>query len=156
MSLRRTVLVEVGVFFSLGLLAIYEGIHLVIDRNPNVVYDMLGPGYYIVFIGILLTLLGISHLVINYKKALNSKSEAAHNAINIAVFGTVGALAIYILLLTNMGYISASFVFLMLEFRVLGEKSWLTNGFISFSITAIFYVVFVYICGMIFPRGLLF
>jgi NADH:ubiquinone oxidoreductase subunit 6 (subunit J) len=156
MTMKKTVLVEVIVFFVLSLLAISEGMRLVFDRDPNVIYDMLGPGYYILFIGICLALLGITHFIINYRKANNFQEEIANKKINISVFGTVLALAIYILLLTYVGYILASFVFIMLELRLLGNRSWLANTIISISLTVLFYVLFVRLCGMIFPIGILF
>jgi len=61
---------------------------------------------------------------------------------------TLGA---YILAIDIVGYLAASFLFFLLELRIVGIKSWAKSIVSSIAFAVIYYLVFVRFCNMIFP-----
>jgi len=48
--MERAALLE-GIFLlAISVAGIFEGYRLIINRDPQTVLDMLGPGYYVLFI----------------------------------------------------------------------------------------------------------
>jgi drug/metabolite transporter (DMT)-like permease len=154
--MKKSVFIE-GIFLlAFSLFGIAEGLRLVFERDPTVVYDMLGPGYYIVFLSVGLMAVGIAHLATNYRKAHEIQKDTMDKEMRTRLIGTVLAMVIYILFINYLGYIVASIVFFLTEFRIVGIKSWRINCILTICLTAVYYVVFVHYCDMIFPRGILF
>ncbi len=71
----------------------------------------------------------------------------------IKMMSMVAILGIYIFTLDMVGYLAASFLFFLLEFRVVGIKSWRINAILSLGLSAIYYIVFVVLCDVMFPSG---
>jgi hypothetical protein len=155
-GIKTTVLIEGAVLLFLSLAGIAEGLRLVIDRDPYTLYDPLGPGLYILLIGLGLMTLGIGHLVIHYRKPSIQERGPVDRKMQFRMIGTVAACAIYILLIKIAGYLPATLLFFFLELRIQGIKSWPFVILLSLVLSALSYFVFVQCCSMVFPRGIIF
>jgi hypothetical protein len=155
--MKRTALVEGIIFLVFSFAGIVEGLRLTIKRDPTTVAtDMLGPGYYIVFLGLALMVVGVVHLAVNYRKTADLQRVTIDKTMRTRLLASVAAIVMYIILITYVGYTVASIAFFGLEFRILGIKSWTLNAILTVSLTALYYIIFLYFCEMIFPRGVLF
>jgi len=55
-----------------------------------------------------------------------------------------------------IGYLLATIVFFFLEFRVEGFRSWVSVVIMSLVLSGLFYLVFVRLCHMVLPAGVIF
>jgi hypothetical protein len=154
--MKRTVLIEGTLFLVLGLAGMAEGLRLVIHKDPHTLYDPLGPGLYIIVIGIGLMTLGVVHLLVNYGKLSTMERVPVDKKMKIRVMSTVAACAIYIFLISIVGYLLATILFFFLEFRIERIKSWPLVVVLSLVLSGFYYLVFVQYCNMVFPRGIIF
>jgi hypothetical protein len=155
-TITITVLIEGILIIVFGLISTAEGLRLIIDKDPYVLYDSLGPGSYVLVLGISLIILGIVHIMINYRKLPKMESVEIGKGMRIQMLSTIIVLAIYTYLIGIVGYLIATLVFFLSEFRVVGIKSWRNNLILTLILTVIYYAVFIEFCGMVFPRGILF
>jgi hypothetical protein len=133
-----------------------EGVKLVFYKDPSIFYDPVGPGLYILLLAIFLLGASAAHFIISYKKASDTKKDVVVNKeMRIRMISTVINCAIYIFLISKFGYLVASLIFFLFQFRIQGIKSWFFNLILTFVITITYYFVFVKYCSLIFPRGLL-
>jgi putative tricarboxylic transport membrane protein len=139
-----------------GLVAMVEGLRLILSKDPYVLYDPLGPGVYILILGLGLMAVSVAHFVANYRKFPGEGRGAASKKRKVQLFSSIGILALYILLVHFVGYLVATLTFFLLELKVSGVKSWRNNIILTLILTIIYYVIFVKVCGMVFPKGLLF
>jgi putative tricarboxylic transport membrane protein len=154
--MMRTVLIEGILLLILSLTGMAEGFRLVIYKDPYTLYDPLGPGLYIITIGIGLMALGVVHLIVNYRKPSIMEKVPVDRKMKIRMMSTVTACAIYILLINIIGYLLATIIFFFLELRVEGIKSWPLVVVLSLVLSVLYYLVFVQCCSMVFPRGIVF
>jgi len=78
------------------------------------------------------------------------------NILSIALFGTLSIL--YVLFLTRIGIITATFLFLLVSFSILAPKgvaSLKSSIIYSAFLTFLIWIIFVRIVGIILPQGLL-
>jgi hypothetical protein len=155
-TMTITVLIEGILIIVFGLISTAEGFRLIIDKDPYALYDSLGPGSYILVLGISLIILGIVHIMINYRKLPKMESVEIGKGMRIQMLSTVIVLAIYTYLIGIVGYLIATLIFFLSEFRILGIKSWRNNLILTLIFTVTYYAVFIEFCGMVFPRGILF
>ena len=139
-----------------GLVVVVEGLRLIIDKDPYLVYDLLGPGLYVLPLGIGLMAVGIAHLIINYKKLHPKQKVIVSRENRIQLFSSIITLVIYIFLIGYVGYLVGTLIFFFLGLRVAGVRSWRTSFALTFIFTGAYYVVFVKFCEMVFPKGILF
>ncbi len=156
MTKRAMVLGESVVLLFASLVTLGEGIRIIARRDPQTRLDVLGPGSYVLILGILLMAASLFYLVVNYRKALSSGGIAAPLKMRMRVMKTIGAMAIYVLLIYLAGYLVASIVFFLLIFKIVGVKFWPTTIILTLLLTFVYYVIFVHYADMIFPRGFLF
>jgi hypothetical protein len=150
------VLIE-GILITIsGVAALAEGVRLVIYKDPYVFYDPIGPGFYIFALGTALMTAGIAHFIVNYRRLPVLGTMPISEGMRIKLFSSFMVLAIYIYLLGLVGYLVATFVFFVLEFRVAGVTSRRTNLILAFFLSALYYVVFAVFCEIVFPKGILF
>ena len=153
--MNRITLIEVILLWALSLLGLVEGIRLIIYKDPMVVYDVLGPGFFVVLVSIGLMITGIFHITLNFRSP-QVKKGAIERPLRNRMIQTALACAFYILLLDLVGYVPATIVFFLLEFRISGVKYWPVNFLLSSSLTTAFYLIFVRYFDMVFPRGIFF
>ncbi len=63
------------------------------------------------------------------------------------------AVCLYMLALSRLGFVGASFLFLLLSMRLLGSRRWLLNAGVSAASLAGIYVVFQTIFSVVLPQG---
>lgn len=152
--MNRTVLVEGILLLVFSFVCIFEGIHLVIYKDPHTLFDPIGPGFYVLTLSTFLMAVGFVHLIVNYKKNLDTEKVTISREMRKRMINMTAVLAIYILLINIIGYLLASIIFFLLEFRIVGIKSWPISIILTLLFTACFYVLFVHYCDMIFPHGI--
>jgi protein-S-isoprenylcysteine O-methyltransferase Ste14 len=155
--MKIRVLAEGVLLLVIGLVCFVDGLRLANNIDPNAVNDTLGPGYYILFISILLIIIGIAYLVSNRKllrKNVTSDKQPAGQEINKTVIYLTIVFLVYILLIYFIGYLFATLIFFLLEFKLAGVKSFKSNAAVSLIVSVVFYVVFVKYCDLVFPHGI--
>jgi hypothetical protein len=66
--IRMRTLIEGILITIFGLAALVEGVRLVIYKDPYVLYDPIGPGFYILALGAALMTAGIAHFIVKYRR----------------------------------------------------------------------------------------
>ena len=151
----KTSLVEGIIVLILGGIALMESLHLVSEKDPTTVYDVVGPGYYILFLSLLLLAAGVTHLVAHVKKkGIHVEGATTDKELRMKMFGMLGMLGLYLVLINVFGYLISTVIFFVAEFRLAGVKSWLTCILMTIAVTAGYYFVFIEYCSMVFPRGI--
>ena len=154
--MKIRVLIEGLLLLVIGLICFVEGVRLVNNIDRNAVKDVLGPGYYILSISILLIIIAIVYILMNRKLLSESvalQRESAKQASNKIVIRVTLVFLAYILLIYIIGYFFATLIFFFLEFRLTGVKSLKTNVAVSAIVSIVFYIVFIQYCNLVFPHG---
>jgi hypothetical protein len=152
--MKKRVLIEGILLLVISFVGLAESIRLVSDIDPHTVYDVLGPGYYILFISLALMVTGILHIVVNYGKGVAPTKVVVDMELRKRMIGMILALGLYTLAINFLGYLVSTVVFFLLEFMIVGVKSWRTNIILTIALTAVYYIVFIKYCDMVFPRGI--
>ncbi|TRZ53336.1 tripartite tricarboxylate transporter TctB family protein [bacterium] len=152
--MRKRVLIEGILLLVISFVGLVEAIHLVSDRDTYTLYDVMGPGYYILFLSLALMVTGTFHIVVNYRKDITEAKVAVDMGLRKRMLGMILVLALYALVIQFFGYLISTILFFLLEFRIAGTKSWRTNIIITVIITSIYYLVFIKYFQMGFPRGI--
>ena len=151
-----SVLIEGILLLMLSLVAMGEGLRLVIDKDPYTLYDPLGPGLYAIAIGFGLMVVGVVYLIGNYRTPPTMEVVPVDKKMKMRLMSTVAACVIYIALISIVGYLLATIIFFFLEFRIERIRSWTWVVILSLVLSGLYYLVFVQYCNMVFPRGILF
>ena len=93
--MKKRVLIEGILLLVISFIGLAESIHLVSDIDPHTVYDVLGPGYYILFVSLALMVTGILHIVVNYGKGVAPAKVAVDMELRKRMIGMILALALY-------------------------------------------------------------
>jgi hypothetical protein len=156
--MKKIVFIEGASLLLLSLIGVAEGVRLIIQKDPQRIQEALGPGFYVLFASLALMIVGVAHLLVNYrsppsvkKAAVGSKSEG-----RATMIGMIIVLVLYLFLIQAVGYLLASIVFFFMEFRMVGIKSWRKDITLTLIFTAVYYVVFIKYCDMSFPQAYLF
>jgi putative tricarboxylic transport membrane protein len=154
--MRRKIVIEGALFFVIGFLGIVEGLRIGFQKDAQAIQGMVGPGAYLLFPSLLLMITGIVYFFRNFRNRKTPKGIVEASGRKVLTFGIIMVLALYIVLMDVCGYLLASVVFFILEFRILGIQSWLKILFLTGIIVAFNYIVFVEFFSMSLPRGILF
>lgn len=153
--MHRRGLVEGGVFLVAGLIGMTDAVRLIVYRNPRSIEDITGPGRYLFVISCLITVVAVLYLISQYRErppvAVTTNKESRSKVIS-----TVFVLALYIALISIVGYVWSTPIFFFLILRVFGFKSWASTAVLTLTMSIAFYVIFVRLFAMPFPRGLVF
>lgn len=153
-TIKIQLIIEILILWAIGIVSMYEGLRLIIYKDPYVLYDALGPGSFILVVSIAFIIAGAVHLVVNYNKSETVRiAKVADRKMRIQAISTMVNCGMYAFLVGRVGYLTATFVFFFVQFRVVGIKSWVRNIRLTLALTAVYYVLFVKLCGLIFPRG---
>ena len=152
--MNKTVLIEGTLICAMGVSSIVEGIRL-INMEKIQLFDVLGPGYYNLGLGVVLIILGLIYLISHRRKGV-AEGKIVEKGLRIRMISMIVILGIYSFLINITGYLLASIVFFILIFRTVGFKSWLSIAGLSISISISYYIIFVRCLSMVFPRGILF
>jgi len=156
MRLNKRVLGEVIFISVTGIITMVEGFKLIFIKDPAAIYDRIGPGPYLLVVSMMFVGGGVVHLVMNWRKSVGDQKVIVDKELRRKLISTIVNCAIYLLLISMVGYMVATPIFFFLQFRIEGIKSWFRNLTLTVAISATYYLVFVRYCSLIFPRGLLF
>jgi hypothetical protein len=151
---KATVLIEGILLLVIGFIGLAEAIRLVTDIDPHTVYDVLGPGYYILFLSLALMVTGALHIAVNYRKGSSEVKVEVDIGLRRRMMFMILGLVIYTWIINFLGYPLSTFFFFLFEFRVVGIKSWRTNIFLTIALTTAYHLVFIKYGNMVFPRGI--
>jgi len=151
--MKITHLVEGAVLLVFSFAGLAEGLRLVIYKDPYTVYDPLGPGLYIIAIGLGMMVLGVAHLIVHSRTSPVMQKARVDKTMRFRLISTVAACVVYILLIYIVGYLPATVLFFLLQFRIQGIRSWTRIIALSVILAGLYYLVFVQYCGMVFPVG---
>ncbi len=154
--MRIRFLIQGMLLLAIGLVSVIEGLRLILYKDPVILYDVLGPGDYILVLGLALITTAFIHIIVNYIKPIKEKVEIVSKKMRLRMISIVVTIIIYTFLIYMTGYLLATFFFLITEFRIIGIRSWRLNLLLTITLTAAFYIIFLQYCGLVFPRGLLF
>ena len=155
-GMRIRLLIE-GILLSvIGIVSFIEGLRLILYKDPVILYDALGPGDYILILGLVLIGVAVVHVIVNYRKPIMGKVQTVSKEMRTRMISIVVVIMIYTFLIDIVGYLGATIFFFLTEFRVIGIKSWRLNIILSIVLTGVYYIVFVQYGDMVFPRGILF
>ena len=152
---NKGVWVEGLLLATLGVVGLAESIRLDLYTDPKMLRDWLGPGYYLLLMSLGLLATGIAYIY-NHRtahSAIREETGSEGRTRRIASFATC---ALYLVLIEVAGYVTATFVFFVLMFTIVGLKSWIHKLALSVVLSVIYYIVFVRYGGMAFPKGILF
>jgi len=154
--MNRVVLIEGILVIAFSLVTMAEGLRLIIYKDPFILYDPFGPGSYVLVLSIGMMIVGIVHLIRNLRKLPDVEKVKESREMRMQLFGSIIVLVLYIFLIQIVGYVAATLVFCLLEFRVAGISSWRINLFAALILAGAYYVIFIELCGMLLPKGILF
>ena len=153
---RMAVFTEGIILIAISLVAMAEGLRLVIYKEPNTLYDPLGPGYYALAVSICLLAVSIAHLVKHLKNPPLIETVPVDRKMKVRLVSTVATCGIYVFLIGIIGYLLATIVFFVLELKIEGIRSWVSVAVLSLVLSGLYYLVFVRLCHMVLPRGVIF
>ncbi len=150
---NRKALIEAMMMVALGLVTMAEALRLIIYKDPYALYDPIGPGSYILVLSVGLLSVGAFHFATNCRRGVVANVPERGRGVK-QLLSSIIILALYLLLINFTGYLVATLLFFLLQFRVTGVKSWRTNIILTLLFTAVYYVIFVRLCEMVFPTGI--
>jgi hypothetical protein len=132
----------------LAVVGIYEGVRLI--GVPLLIDDPVGPGWYLLFMSILLFICAGALLVRRARRKTVSetgglsflKGPAGQSFLLLLFYGLAALTA---------GYLIASALFFLLGQRVFGERSWARAAVLGLAMTGGFYLVFSRLAGVPLP-----
>lgn len=136
--MSSVLLVETLFLLGLATFAIYDGIRL--KSIPLLVYDPIGPGWYLLIISSMLFLSSLCYFLINVKQKLPVEKHklSLH-------FGPVSQLLLLLVLYTAavpiVGYTLGTIFFFVFSLRIYGAK-WTWSLLISLAFSAGFLLCF--------------
>lgn len=156
MAVNKTVIAE-GIFLLvISLIGMSEVYRLLTYKDPYLVYGVVVPGVFVLVVSIALIIVCVVHVFAHYRDVPDAKKEVVNKKMMIRMISMVVVFAIYIILIHIFGYLIATMVFYVLEFRIVGIKPWLFCFALSLIATVSCYLIFIKYCNVIFPRGILF
>ena len=157
MSARRKITIESGALIMFGAIGLWGGLSSYLKMDARMQSSWLKPGLYVSVLSAGLILAALAYGYLALRKVPPTPQDPGRQPWQARLGGVVtvvfGIMALYAFLIPLTGYLPATLLFLLLQFRVLGVGSWRLNMAITASVTAVFYVVFIYYGGLEFPRG---
>jgi hypothetical protein len=147
----RRQLVEGILLLAAASASMAEGLRLASQPKDVHIQDVIGPGFYLFFLGLPLLAVSVAHMVVSHKKSTTEEKPETDRKMRIRMLLMTATLGAYILAIDIVGYLAASFLFFLLELRIVGIKSWAKSIVSSIAFAVIYYLVFVRFCNMIFP-----
>ena len=158
--MRREVIIESATLLVLGLIGAWGGLASYLKADTRTLSSSMQPGVYVLVISIALIVTGLVYGWTALRQASSTRSENRKEAADASATRTVtlvfAAIVGYALLIPLIGYLPATVLFLLAEFRLLGVGSWRQNAILTIVAAALFYVIFVHYGEMAFPHASLF
>ena len=154
--INRVVVIEGMILLGVGFLSLTEGLKLISEMDPTRLSDAIGPGAYIVAYSICLLIVGAAYLILNFRKRVSSEHAPVKKENRFKFVSMVVSFVIYNLLIGLVGYLIATALFFLMQFRIVGVRSWRRIILLSLVCAAVYYILFEKYCNIIFPRGVIF
>ncbi len=157
--MKRTIVIEGCVLLAFSLCGLVGGFALYINRDARTQSSVMAPGTYVLVLSVALILTALVYVYLSARKASRTDSVMSGKTqapwVSRIVINVIGVFAVYAYLIQLIGYTVPTILFLLVEFRLLGVKSWKGNIVLTAVVAATFYLVFIKYCEMIFPHGTL-
>ena len=73
--INRAVLIEGLLLLTISLVSLVESVRLITYKNPRVIYDLLGPGYYLLFVSMGLFITSVVYVFHHVRKGHPTADE---------------------------------------------------------------------------------
>ena len=157
--MKRTIIIEGLTLFLISIFGLFGGFTLYINRDARTQSSVMAPGIYILVLSFALILTALVYVYLNLRKASRAATLDLHRTqppwVSTTVVIMVSVFALYAYLIQLIGYVAPTILFLLVEFRLLGVRSWKVNILLTAITVTLFYIVFIRYCEMIFPHGTL-
>ncbi len=154
--MKRRVWIEGFILIGISIVSLIESLRLIIYKDPLTLYDLLGPGYYLLAISLGTMAAGIAYIITHLIESPKSiEKKEASKEMRFRLWGSFAALGLYLILSSFLGYLVSTSIFFVLEFWVIGIKSWFFNIILSIICSLAYWFVFAKYCSMVFPKGFL-
>lgn len=150
---RMEIWIGGAIILGASFVSLLEGWRLISERDPNVLYDPLGPGWYIVAVAGCAALAGITYMVANLTG--RPPKVAEREPVSLRLIGTVGLSIMYALSIYAFGYFISTILYLVLQYRLMGVETWVKSAIYGVVTSIVLWLVFVYYSDIIFPAGVL-
>lgn len=132
-----------SLFFALvGALFIAESQNI----SSSAYGSQVGPNMFPFGLGVILILLSLRLLWETYKKGVVASTSVSQSPLRYKRFLFIlAATVLYVLLLEPLGYVIASFAFLLYAFTMMGSKSVLKSAIASLLFSVGVYVIYVHL-----------
>ena len=142
-----------------GLLSIWVANRITSTIRPRGTLDLVGPDRYMQGLAVVLIVLGTGLLIKGFRDyARRDVPEHRSRAVESRQglhWALVAILIAYTALLAVLGYPLATLMAFLALFWIMGIRTWFKTCVASLIATATFYVLFIVIAGMDFPKGML-
>jgi hypothetical protein len=99
----------------------------------------------------------VYHVVANFRETDRPRTEAGGGKPATGrVIALIALMGANVFLIYLFGYAVALAIFFVAAFRILQVEKWWVNIVFSVTFAAVFHVIFVKLCNVVFPPGLLF
>jgi putative tricarboxylic transport membrane protein len=136
--------------FIIGVICIVGGFNYGIGSLPN-----LDRGAYPVFVGLIISVLSIFLFFSTAGEETKAESEAGLRTNGKRIMILLLVLALYVLLVNQIGFLILSFFLLMFLQRLMGQTGWRTPVVISVITVIVFWILFKKWLNVQLPDGLL-
>jgi len=157
--MKRTTVIEGCTLFVVSIFGLFGGFTLFINRDARTQSSVMAPGTYVLVLSVALMLTAVVYVSLSLRKASRATGTELRETqapwVSPIVIKVASAFAGYAYLIQLLGYMLPTMLFLFVEFKLLGVKSWKSNIFLTAVVTALFYIVFIKYCEMTFPHGTL-
>lgn len=157
--MRRTIIIESVALLIIGMLGLAGGIDSYLNMDVRMQSSYMKPGMYVMVLSIAMILAALAYAYVGLRRTRSKPGEHASepkSETNKVVLLVLGAIALYAFLISLIGYVPSTFLFLLAQFRLLGVTSWWRNIVLAGVVAAAFFFIFVEYGGMVFPHGDLF
>jgi putative tricarboxylic transport membrane protein len=135
--------------FIIGVISIVGGFIYGIGSFPN-----LGRGAYPVFVGLIISVLSIFLFFSTAGEETKAEGEAGSKTNNKRIMILLLVLALYVLLVNQIGFLILSFLLLMFLQKLMGQTGWRTPVVISVITVIVFWILFKKWLDVQLPDGL--
>jgi hypothetical protein len=146
--MSKELFIESFLLIGLGAIGTYDGAKLL--KEPLIIREYIGPGWYLIFLSSMLIICGIIYLLVNAKhRAIAGRKRFS---LHVGPHGYVLILlGLYTIGVSFVGYIPSTLFFFVLAYRIFGVSSWIRSIIIGLISIAVFQLIFSYLLGIPLP-----
>lgn len=161
MRLKQSmVIAECAALLIIGMLGFTGGVNSYLSMDARMQSSTMKPGMYVCGLSIAMIIAALAYAYYGLKQAPSGPEEQAGESrkkeSGARISLVLGAVGLYAYLISLVGYLPSTLLFLMAQFRLFGVDSLWRNIVVSGVVAAMFYLVFIQYGGMVFPHASLF